>query len=402
MTKSAQPFLPYGLHDVDEDDIRAVTDILRGDWLTSGPLVGAFEEAIAKRVGAKHCITTSNGSTALHLAAVGGGLGQGQVAIVPSVTFQATASTVLQTGAEVVFADVDPHTALMGPDHLEEALKRAEQIFPDCTISYALPVHIAGRSTNMEALSEVAHHHGLKLIEDAAHAFGTSSAEAVVGAGAYSQATTFSFHPVKTITCGEGGAVTTNDDELAARMRRLRNHGVVREPHDFVELDQGFDQGEPNPWYYEISEPAFNYRLTDIQCALGLSQLRRLDDFMEHRKRLLQSYRACFSGFDGVQFAQADGTEGTSWHLAVSLIDFEAFGTSRGKVMRALAAAGIGSQVHYMPLYRHPWAKARYGEMSLPGAEAYYAQALSLPLHMRMDAGDVERVCGTLKDILMS
>lgn len=400
MTDIIHPFLPYGRQHIDGDDINAVAAVLRGEWLTTGPLVDQFEAEFSARVGARHAVACSNGTTALHLAALGANLSSGQVAIVPAVTFQATASAVLQTGAEVVFADVDATTALLTPTHIEDAINRAGKAFPGYRVTAVLPVHMAGRRADMTSLGEVASRHGLAVIEDAAHALGTVSPNGKVGDCKHSIATTFSFHPVKTITTGEGGAVTTNDDQLAARMKRLRNHGIVREPEKFIDRDAGFDADGVNPWYYEVTEAGFNYRMTDIQCALGLSQLQRLDSFVAHRNTIIEHYFNTFSGVDGIEFFRDDVGSTTSWHLAVARIDFERFGLSRGRVMRNLAEHQIGSQVHYMPLYRHPLYRKRYGEQWRPGAEAYYARALSLPLHTRMTIDDADRVCTTLKKVL--
>ena len=400
MTKDKLKFLHYSRHDIDETDIEAVVRVLRGDWLTNGPAVEAFEKALIERTGARFAVSCSNGMTALHLAALACGLGTGQVAIVPAITFHATASAVLQTGADVVFADVDPDTALMTVDTLLEALERSKKLYPDAKVSCALPVHMAGRPVNMVALHAVAEQHGMVLIEDAAHALGSISDGAAVGSCARSCATTFSFQPVKTITTGEGGAVMTNDEQVAERMRKLRNHGIERDASRFVDEAAGYESGQPNPWYYEIHEPAFNYRLCDIQCALGISQMKRLDAFVQQRRQLLRSYIEHFSGINEVRFAADKDINTTSWHLAIALIDFQGLGVSRGKVMRALTESYVGTQVHYMPLYRHPWWREKIGMLSLPGAESYYARALSLPLHSRMTQADVNYVAAALKAVL--
>lgn len=400
MTNDKPSFLHYGRHDIDQTDIEAVVHVLRGDWLTNGPALEAFEQVLIERTGARFAVSCSNGTTALHLAALASGLGPGQVAIVPAVTFHATASAVLQTGADVVFADVDPETALMTADTLREALEHSKKMYPHAQISCAMPVHMAGRPVDMAALQSVAELHGLALIEDASHALGSISDGAAVGACARSRATTFSFHPVKTITTSEGGAVTTNDEHVAKRMRELRSHGMVRDASRFIDEAEGYENGHPNPWYYEIHEPGFNYRLCEIQCALGISQMKRLDTFIKQRERLMRLYREDFRDINGVHFATEVVGNTTSWHLAIALIDFQALGVSRGDVMRTLAKDYVGTQVHYMPLYRHPWWRGKMGPMSLPGAESYYAHALSLPLHPRMTQDDVSHVVAALKAAL--
>lgn len=393
-------FIPYGRHDIDESDIESVIHVLRGDWLTNGPAVETLEKALVERTGARFAISCSNGTTALHLAALACGLGAGQVAIVPAVTFHATASAVLQTGANVVFADVDPETALMTPDTLLDAIARARKMYPDARISCAMPVHMAGRPADMGTLQSIAARNGLILIEDAAHALGSISNGTAVGACTNSEATTFSFHPIKTITTGEGGAVTTNDECLAERMRKLRNHGIVRDASSFIDEAAAYEHGQRNPWYYEIHEPGFNYRLCDIQCALGISQMKRLDAFIQQRQKLVRSYRELLSAINGVRFAIDENDNTTSWHLAVALIDFQGLGLSRGSVMRALAKNDVGTQVNYMPLYRHPFWRKKLGPISLPGAESYYARALSLPLHPRITQQDVSHVAAVLKTVL--
>jgi UDP-4-amino-4,6-dideoxy-N-acetyl-beta-L-altrosamine transaminase len=397
MTKDKLSFLPYGRHDIDEKDIEAVVQVLRGDWLTNGPAVEAFERALIERTGAQFAVSCSNGMTALHLAALASGIGPGQVAIVPAITFHATASAVLQTGADVVFADVDPDTGLMTANTLIDAIEAAKIIYPSTQVSCALPVHMAGLPADMAALQSVAEQNNLTLIEDAAHALGSVSDGAAIGACTRSRVTTFSFHPLKTITTGEGGAVTTNDEHVAEHMRRLRNHGIVRDASSFIDKVAGVENGQPNPWYYEIHEPGFNYRLCDIQCALGISQIKRLDSFIHQRRQLFQLYRELLRDTVGVRFAAGCDSSTTSWHLAIALIDFQALGVSRGNVMRALAKNYVGTQVHYMPLYRHPWWRGKMGPMSLPGAESYYAHALSFPLHPRMTQDDVRRVVAVLK-----
>jgi UDP-4-amino-4,6-dideoxy-N-acetyl-beta-L-altrosamine transaminase len=397
-----KPFLPYGKQDIDQSDIDAVSEVLRGDWLTTGPAVERFEEALSARVGAPHVVSCSNGTTALHLAALACGLGPGKIAIVPAVTFQATASAVLHTEAEVVFADVNPDTALMEAGHVEDAISRAKRGYPEHVVSAVLPVHMAGLSADVKSIAQVAKANGLAVIEDAAHALGSSSdgGKGMVGDCRYSDVATFSFHPVKTVTTGEGGAVSTNDASIADTMRKLRNHGITRNPEEFLHHDDAFEDGALNPWYYEVGEIGFNYRICDLQCALGLSQLKRLDQFIDRRAELRRAYCTYFQSFEGVDFVMEGPQERVSWHLAVALIDFARFGVTRGEVMRRLSAAGIGSQVHYMPLYRHPVHQQRAGGQTLPGAEAYYERALSLPLFSHMTTDDVQRVCQTITEIL--
>ena len=392
------PFLPYGKQLIEDDDVAAVAEALRGDFLTTGPSVAAFEDAFAAQVGARHAVSCANGTAALHLTALALGLKQGDQSIVPAITFLATANCARYVGAEVTFADVDSATALMTDATLEDALARA-----GAAAKSVYPVHMNGQTADMVAISKRARARGLAIVEDACHALGgayrgTDGADAKVGACRHSDMAIFSFHPVKIIACGEGGMVTTNDDTLAAAMRRQRNHGMVREAGLFEDKGQAFGpDGSPNPWYYEMPEPGFNYRLSDIHAALGLSQLKKLDRFAARRRELVAAYDRALGPYAPVLHPLArTAHDMPGWHLYVALIDFERAGVDRGACMRGLAAAGIGSQVHYLPLHRQPYYRRRYGAMSLPGAERYYAEALSLPLSAHMTEDDVGRVTQAL------
>ncbi|MFC5354338.1 UDP-4-amino-4,6-dideoxy-N-acetyl-beta-L-altrosamine transaminase [Azospirillum himalayense] len=422
MDDGAPPFLPYGRQDVDQDDIDAVTAVLRGDWLTQGPAVEAFERALAERTGAAHAVACANGTAALHLAFLALGLGRegtgpADAVVVPSVTFLATASAVRHAGAEVAFADVDPATGLMGPEQAEAAIARAEAA--GWRVRALAPVHFAGQTADMAGLGALAARRGLAIVEDACHAIGSADAAADgrlapvgsaardfgtqdFGAEAFGAMTAFSFHPVKTIAAGEGGAVTTNDPDLAARLRRLRNHGMERDPAHFGDLDAALDAaGTPNPWYYEMAEPGFNYRLTDLQSALALSQLARLDAFVARRRHLMDLYAERLAPlFPLVRPAARVPWCRPAWHLCAVRIDFAAAGRSRAQVMADLRVRGIGTQVHYIPVHRQPYWRRRYGALSLPGADAHYAQTLSLPLFPAMADADVDRVVTALAGAL--
>ncbi|HWA31031.1 MAG TPA: UDP-4-amino-4,6-dideoxy-N-acetyl-beta-L-altrosamine transaminase [Rhizomicrobium sp.] len=394
-------FLPYGRQLIEEDDIAAVTDALRGDLLTTGPYVERFEASLARNVGARHAVVCSNGTAALHMAARALNLVAGTKVIVPAITFLATASAPHLNGAEIVFADVDPETGLMGPGDLENAFKRAGHA--DAVFN----VHLNGQCGDIEGIATIARAHGAKIVEDACHAIGTGFVAAdgrlaSIGSNTFSDLTVFSFHPVKTIAMGEGGAVTTNDPELAQRLVRARNHGMTRNPSDFVNAADAFDaDGTPNPWYYECMEPEFNWRANDIQCALGLSQLGKLGRFVARRRALAAAYDSHLTPFAPlVRPAARTRPSLPAWHLYAARIDFERAGVSRATVMRELAKDGIGSQVHYFPVHRQPYYAKRYGALSLPGAERYYARCLSLPLFASMQMEDVARVATTLANIL--
>lgn len=395
---SADTPLPYGRQQIDEDDVAAVTAVLRGDFLTTGPAVQAFERALAERTGAPHAVSCANGTAALHMAALALGIGAGDAVVVPTLTFLATANAVRLAGGEVVFADVDPHTGLMGPELLEEALGRVGGLRPRAVF----PVHLNGQCVNMAALADVARAHDLAIVEDCCHALGSSQNGTPTGACAHSDMAVFSFHPVKTIAMGEGGAVTCRDPDLTRRLTRLRGHGMTREAVEFRAPDQAFAaDGSANPWYYEMHELGLNYRASDINCALGLSQLAKLDRFIAKRERLVAAYGEAMAPLAPlVTPVPQVGWSVPAWHIFVVHMDFAALGKSRAQVVTHLRERGIGTQVHYLPVSRQPYYVERYGEVPLPGADAYYAGCLTLPLFAGMEKADVHRVAAALAELL--
>ena len=393
----AETFLPYGRQVIDDDDIAEVVRVLRSDYLTTGPEVPAFEKAFAAAVGVKHAISCSNGTAALHLLAVAAGLGPGTTAIVPTLTFLATANAVRLAGGEVVFADVDQRTGCMTAQTLEDAVSRSTG-----PVGAVFPVHLGGWVCDMPGIRAIAERIGAAVFEDACHAIGSRYTEngctSAVGACAHSKAATFSLHPVKTIAAGEGGVVTTNDDALASRVALLRSHGMVREPERFMQKEEAFSaSGQLNGWYYEMPEPGFNYRLTDIQAALARSQLSKLDAFVERRAALAGFYRHLLRDLSPaiVPVPETPGCR-PGLHLFQVAIDFLAIGQGRAALMDRLRAGRVGSQVHYFPVHRQPYYRARYPGLSLPGADRFYEATLSLPLFASMTERDVERVVDTL------
>ncbi len=396
-------FLPYGRQTIDDGDIAAVARVLRGDYLTTGPAVAAFENAIAERVGARYAVACSSGTAGLHLAMSALGAGEGDAAVVPTLTFLASANAARFVGAEVVFSDVDPHTALMREADARAALACRDRGRP----KVVMPVHFAGQCPDMEAIAELAADHGASVIEDACHAIGTTCATAggetvAVGSCRHSDLCVFSFHPVKTVAMGEGGVVTTNDETLNRRLLRLRNHGMTRDAARFTQAGSAFDAaGEANPWYYEMAEIGFNYRASDIHCALGLSQLGKLDGFIARRRALVARYDASLAALaPAVRPLGRVASCRPAWHIYVALIDFDSLGLERAHVMKALRARDIGTQVHYTPVGAQPYYRRRYGAGSLPGAERYYARALSLPLFPAMTDQDVDHVVSALAETL--
>lgn len=389
---SATSFLPYSRQTIDDDDVAAVAAALRSDYLTTGPLVEAFESAFADVTGAAHAVACNSGTAALHLAVLAIDLGPGDTAIVPTTTFLATANVVRMTGAEVIFADVDPGTGLLTPETLSEACHRARA--DGASVKVALPVHLNGQLCDMAGLSAVAKEEGIDLIEDACHALGISD----VGATRYSRAACFSTHAVKAIATGEGGVVTTSDPALAERMRKLRSHGMTRDKSAFVHRDQAFDGAEVNPWYYEMPEVGWNYRLPDVLCALGVSQIRKLDTMRRRRLDIVAQYDRLFAGM-APTIVPVPHDRPHGWHLYPLLIDFAALGMTRARMMNLLRVDGIGTQVHYIPVHRQPYYKLRYGEQNLPGSDRYYDRCLSIPFYPGMSDADVERVVKSLQKI---
>jgi len=380
-------FLPYGRQTIEDDDIAAVSEALRGDFLTTGPLAEAFEAAFAGQCGARFAVSCSNATAGLHLAMAALQVQPGAKIVVPSITFLSTASCGRFVGADVVFCDVDPATGLMTGETLAEALDRAGG-----PVAAILPVHLRGDVVNLPAIRALADKAGAAVVEDAAHAAGSradfGASVETVGSGLHGDMTVFSFHPVKTIATGEGGMVTTNDPDLAARLGLLRSHGMRR--------PQGAD-----PWVYEIDEVGFNYRLPDINCALGLSQLAKLDRFVSRRAVLAERYRALLPPLAPlVTPAESPAWSRPALHLFTVLIDFAAAGVSRREVVDRLKAKGIGSQVHYIPVHTQPYYRALNPALRLPGAEAWYARALSLPLFPAMADTDPERVVDALREAL--
>jgi len=399
-------FLPYGRHDIRPEDVEAVKAVLESGFLTTGPAVERFERRLADTVAVPHAHAVNSGTAALHLAYAVLDVGAEDLVVVPSITFAATANAALYLGAQLGFADVAPDTGLMTPDTLDEALVRLTAAGSRPRL--VVPVHLGGQTTDLGALAQVSADHGAELVEDAAHAIGTVCHDGdegayPVGACRHSRLTCFSFHPVKTVAMGEGGAVTTTDATLARRVALLRSHALERDPARWTAGGPGWDaQGQPNPWFYEIAALGYNYRASELQCALGASQLGHLADFAARRRDLRSRYVQRLGLLHPmVQPVPATPFSRAVWHLMTVLIDFPAVETDRATVMRRLRARGIGTQVHYVPLHRQPLYQEvlhRQGTPSppLPGADAYYARCLTLPLFPSMTDADVDCVVEAL------
>jgi UDP-4-amino-4,6-dideoxy-N-acetyl-beta-L-altrosamine transaminase len=384
------PFLPYARQLVDEEDVEAVVNVLRSDWLTTGPAVGRFEASLADTVGSAWAVAVSSGTAALHAACFAAGVGEGDEVVVPAMTFVATANCARYLGAEPVFADVDPVTGLIDVESAARRLTNATRAL--------IPVHLNGALADLSGLAARIERQGATVIEDAAHGLGSARNGRRTGACAEgSTMAVFSFHPVKHITTGEGGAITGNDRGFEQRLRLFRDHGIERAPG-------GFADRSPGPWYYEQQVLGHNLRLTDIQAALGSSQLTKLSHFVDRRRKVASQYDGRLRELEGVvPVVSGEARKECAYHLYPVLIDFERFGRSRRDVMDALRARGIGTQVHYIPVPLHPYYRARgWDPDAFPGAMAYYSRVLSLPLFPAMQESDVDRVVGALESVLQA
>ena len=363
--------IPYGRQEITEGDIRAVVDVLQSDFITQGPAVPRFEEALARTCGSRFGVAVSHGTAALHLACRAMGLGPGDRLWTSAMTFVASANCGLYCGADIDLVDIDPRTRNMSVAALARKLERAERegTLPQVVV----PVHFGGLPCDMGAIADLAARYGFRVLEDASHALGARHEDQPIGSCRYSDAAVFSFHPVKNITTGEGGAVVTNDEELAERIRALRTHGITRDPERM--------RAEPHgPWYYEQVELGYNYRMTDIQAALGASQLERLDAYMTARRELARRYHGKLGGLPLALPIEPDGTE-SAWHIYPVVLSGDDPWSPRRRVFEHLRECGWGVNVHYIPLHYHPDLASRMpGDAGFPAAESYYAGTITLPL----------------------
>lgn len=389
--------IPYGRHHIDESDIAAVSDLLRGGLLTQGPMVEAFEQAICDYTGAKFAVAVSSATAGLHLAALAAGVGAGTALVTSPITFVASSNAALYAGGRPLFADIDPATINLSPQRLKQVL----DAHPETRA--VVPVHFGGLPCDMPAIKAVADKSGVRVIEDAAHALGGHYADGGrIGGNQHADMTVFSFHPVKAIAAGEGGIVTTNDPDLYRRLLRLRSHGINKLDDPFELPEQAFTDGVQNPWYHEMQELGYHYRITDIQCALALSQLKKLDSFVARRRQLAIAYDADFASFANLRPAQPpEWRELSGHHLYVVRIDFDKIGKTRGALMLELRERGIGSQVHYIPVPAQPvYRRLQHRPEDHPEALAYYHQALTIPLFYDLTDSQRTSVVEALRELV--
>ncbi len=372
-------YIPYGRQSVDEEDIQSVLDVLSSDYLTTGPKIEEFEKKVADYVGAKYAVAVNSGTAALHIACLAAGIGEGDEVITTPITFAASANCVLYCGARPVFADILPDTYNIDPEQIEEKLTERTKAL--------IPVHYTGQPCDMERITEIARKHHLIVSEDAAHALGASYRGKRIGS--LSDMTCFSFHPVKPITTGEGGMVVTNDETLYQRLLLFRSHGITRDESLMTENQGG--------WYYEQIALGYNYRITDISCALGCSQMNKLDGFLERRREIAAKYDKAFAEVDGIVTPkQAEGCQ-SGWHLYM----IQLLTRDRREAFDDLRRAGIGVNVHYIPVYQHPYYRQHgYGDCCCPNAEKFYSRAVSLPIFPELTEEQQEYVIQKVKEIL--
>lgn len=399
--------IPYGRHHLDEGDIQAVVDVLRNGALTQGPKINEFEQAVADYVGVKYAVAVSSGTAALHLACLAADIGPGDDVFTSPNTFVASANCALYVGANPKFSDIDPQTLNLDPSDLYRRCRASAKV------KAIIPVHFAGLPCDMPRICEIAEEFGAAVIEDASHALGAKYSDgSMVGNCRFSKMTVFSFHPVKGVASGEGGMITTNDEHIFQRLLKLRSHGICKGNFEFpgisvaddtlVKPECALDEGELKPWYYEMQELGFNYRITDIQCALATSQLKKISSFLQRRKKIANAYDEAFEPLSAVHRPQLQSRNLSSHHIYVIRIDFYRLGISRHQFVKQLASHGVGSQVHYIPVPMHPYyEKLGFQLKDYPETEKYYHEALTLPIYYDLTDQEQTLVIQSTKSLMV-
>ena len=392
-----QRFLPYSRQYIDKKDIKRVSETLKEDYITQGPKIASFEKKFAQYVGSKFAVACATGTAALHLSCQALGLKPGENLLTTPITFVASANCAQYVGANTFFADIEPNNYCVSPKSLEKQLKKRK-------IDVLVVVHMSGHPANMHEIYKLKRKYKFKLIEDACHALGGSYRKKKIGSCFYSDISTFSFHPVKTITCGEGGMITTNSRKLYEKLLKYRTHGIHKISKDFINQDLAFDKdGRTNVWYYEMNNLGYNYRITDIQCALGESQLKKVEKFIRTRRKIAKIYNKAFKSNKLITTPFEDKNNVIhTYHLYTILVDFKKLGKSRNQVMNELRKFNIGTQVLYIPVHFHPYYANKYGYApgDFPNSENYYKKCLSIPIFPGIKNSEINYVINKVNSII--
>lgn len=380
-----EEFIPYGSQWIDEQDIEAVTETLKSDYLTTGPKIKEFEDTFADYVDAKYAVAIANGTAALHAATYAAGIKEGDEVITTPITFAATANSVLYQDATPVFADIDPKTYNIDPESIKEKITEKTKAI--------IPVHYTGQPCEMNKIKEIANKNDLIVIEDGAHAVGATYKEQKIGS--IGDMTTFSFHPVKNMTTGEGGMIATNSKEIYDKLMKFRTHGITKEETEYINPSDG-------PWYHEQQELGYNYRITDIQAALGITQLKKLDEFLARRREIVNRYNNEFKDIDGLITPEQLENTNSAWHIYVLQLELEKLTEDRKEIFKALRKKNLGVNVHYMPVYFHPYYQSiGYEKGICPKAERLYERIITIPLYPKMTDQQVDEVIKRIKNTII-
>ncbi|MBN1881987.1 MAG: UDP-4-amino-4,6-dideoxy-N-acetyl-beta-L-altrosamine transaminase [Deltaproteobacteria bacterium] len=398
--------IPYGCQTIEEDDIESVVEILRSTLITTGPAVEQFEDKLRNYLGVKYAVVCSSGTAALHLACLAAGIGPGDDVITSPLTFSASANCSIFVNARPRFVDIEIDTGCMNADALEEYLSERKN---NGSARAVIPVHYSGLTCDIPGIYDIARENDLVVIEDSCHALGAQYRHDgtwyMVGACAHSDMSVFSFHPVKHITTGEGGAITTNDENIYKKLIKLRSHGMEKDHEHFKYPELAQDNtGNVNPWYYEIEEVGYNFRITDFQCALGMHQLQKLETFLEKRRKIASVYTEAFSDLDHLALQATFEDRNHAYHLFPVLIDYDAIGLTRGELMLLLRDKGIGSQVHYIPVHYLGYYRKKFGYSpgDYPNAERFYEKELSLPIFPKLTREQQEHIIEEIQRVFSS
>ena len=377
--------LPYGHQWIDEEDIKAVSEVLHSDWITQGSKVAEFEKKFASYVGARYAVAVSSGTAALHTACFAAQIEKGDEAITTPITFAASANCVLYQGGTPVFADIDADTLNIDPEEIKKKITKKTKAL--------IPVDFTGRPVDLEKIQKIARENNLTIIEDASHDLGATYKNRKTGS--ISDMTIFSFHPVKHITTGEGGMVTTNNKECYERLKLFRTHGITKDKDKLLNYD--------GPWYYEMQELGYNYRLTDFQCALGLGQLKKIDKFIQRRREIVKKYNSEFKDMQEIKIPEINPIDSNPvWHIYMIQVNLEKLKVDRREIFEALRAENIGVNVHYIPIHLQPYYRKRFGYYlgDFPKAENYYSRAITLPVFPKMSDKDIDDVVAAVKKVI--